>query len=879
MSNHLNKSGWLSAILLAAAVVPSSLSAETFDFTRFIKNNSFESDFESWTRTDMQVQSNTSFPLKEGRNYIEKWVSTSNTSGVGSCSVIQDLTDLVPGTYTLTVAAQNIRQDSDAPQTGAAIFVGGRQTTVTAPADYTVVFSIGNLGNAKIGFRATNASGNYIAVDNFRLHLTQLASNLDPYIEKISTRVDELLAQKLEAKTAETLRTNIAKVKEAHAASDTTTFVNSTLTLIDAIETAQSSATAYASLKTAIDKLDAAYTKTTKQADAADNLALLEQAKTVYENAAYSVAQIEALLTRMNKVIDHLTEIIDAFSKLQTSLTIVEREYATIVGKPGSEDVKAVIDEARKMIDEGTASAEEALAMKARVDNAMLLYKVATTTGKAPTVKTNTNIVRGATFALGRSTVTPVPGVTNIEVGFCWSTNPNPTIADNRTTKSYTHNGTIFHITDLEPSTIYYVRAYAITREYAVGYGDVVKVVTIPRGTATWSYNPNDGDDATNNRIRNATESALYYINTCTSLSNWHTTVNYSPGTPTADCSYGGWIRVGSNTSYQRTGTLLHEINHGVGVGQTVQWYGPNSPWRAEGTRGAWLGERANNVVRFFENNPSSTLNGDNTHMWPYGVNGAHEDTGEELLYMANALIDQGLFEDGLPPVANEFHKPCYFFPSEDGVKYYLRIEDANVNKTESYIVEDELHKVQYKAMSLSEALNDDNAAWYITFDPVSCYYRFQNVASGQYLVTNRQMTSAAQTSATPSETLNPDFQLTGSIAKAKLGNDLRTTYWISSSYTSSTPLSLAYSLNTKKMSYAAFTTAANGPRQRWHIFSADELAETAIDDIQADSQEAAKKNPDVYDLSGRLVRANAADLDGLAPGFYIVGSEKVFVK
>ena len=47
-------------------------------------------------------------------------------------------------------------------------------------------------------------------------------------------------------------------------------------------------------------------------------------------------------------------------------------------------------------------------------------------------------------------------------------------------------------------------------------------------------------------------------------------------GGGTADCSYGGWMRVSQTTSYQQTGTMLHEPNHGVGVGTTSQWY--NNP-------------------------------------------------------------------------------------------------------------------------------------------------------------------------------------------------------------------------------------------------------------------------------------------------------------
>ena len=56
--------------------------------------------------------------------------------------------------------------------------------------------------------------------------------------------------------------------------------------------------------------------------------------------------------------------------------------------------------------------------------------------------------------------------------GVCWSTSPNPTLADNHTndgtgTGSFTSN-----LTDLTPDTRYYVRAYA-TNSVNTGYGDV----------------------------------------------------------------------------------------------------------------------------------------------------------------------------------------------------------------------------------------------------------------------------------------------------------------------------------------------------------------------------------------------------------------------
>ena len=190
----------------------------------------------------------------------------------------------------------------------------------------------------------------------------------------------------------------------------------------------------------------------------------------------------------------------------------------------------------------------------------------------------------------------------------------------------------------LEPSTIYYVRAYAVSKEYAVGYGDVVKVITLPAGKVRWSYDYG-ADDAANARIAAAVEDAVNYMNTYTSINGLHANVHYGSGTPTADCSYGGWMRVGPNASYQRTGTILHELGHAIGVGTHGVWYNSDSPMRAGSGRGDWLGDRATAVLRFLDNSTTAVMTGDGTHMWPYGVNGAHEDNGQPILYICNTLI------------------------------------------------------------------------------------------------------------------------------------------------------------------------------------------------------------------------------------------------
>ena len=61
-------------------------------------------------------------------------------------------------------------------------------------------------------------------------------------------------------------------------------------------------------------------------------------------------------------------------------------------------------------------------------------------------VTTHEYIARGSTVMLGRSTVS---GSNIQEQGFCWSTSPEPTIDDNRSTKYHSHNGRIYVMENL----------------------------------------------------------------------------------------------------------------------------------------------------------------------------------------------------------------------------------------------------------------------------------------------------------------------------------------------------------------------------------------------------------------------------------------------
>lgn len=136
---------------------PQPIFAQTDVTETYLKNPSFENQFTDWENSGMQSQTNTSFQLKEGDTYVERW--TGQGGQVADCHVSQTLTTLKNGVYKLTAAAQNIQQNNPATQSGAYVFAGNAQVAVGAANDYSLEFTVIE-GQATIGFKAENATGN-----------------------------------------------------------------------------------------------------------------------------------------------------------------------------------------------------------------------------------------------------------------------------------------------------------------------------------------------------------------------------------------------------------------------------------------------------------------------------------------------------------------------------------------------------------------------------------------------------------------------------------------------------------------------------------------------------------------------------------------------
>lgn len=679
-------------LALMAVMMSATAQDEPVDMTSLIANPSFEKGFDDWTQSGMQTQSNTSFTKKAGNTYVEKWVAKG--SRVGNASVTQKLS-LPMGRYRLTAAAQNLNQNSTTQKcTGAYIFAEKEQETVYTPDDYSVEFSTVS-GEVEVGFTAVNASGNWLAVDNFRLYKI---GEVDA--EVVSAEVQRLIAE------AEALQQSM---------------------MSNGCATALDEALAAAKALTAESTADAIH-------------AAIKALAVAIDDAAASVA---------------------AYAALQAAIDAAEAAYDS--SKEGAGDFQAEIDAAKALVQNGDATADELAAEIEALKTAELLFLVANGSGTVPTVTTNTNFyIPAAHGALLRATFS---GSNFRERGFCWSTEPEPTIADHRSTFYYSQKGLLFHIKDMEPATAYYVRPYAITGTYAVGYGQPMKIVTLPKGSCVGTWDEGAPDAAANTRCRNAIQETMDYLNEWTAIKGFTLSGHYGAQTPTADCSYGGWMRIGPNAGNQAIGTVIHETGHGVGVGTHWRWYNC-ADTRENTTWGKWLGAWANQTLRFLEGTTSTDvfMTGDAVHGWgstatgssqtisyDWFVNGSDKDKHTAIQYIGGCALLYALYIDGLCPTTGYPNGvPGYTFNFDDNKRYYIKSESEEGGLNDGFIYQRRSSLRWNKfTMAQLDALND-SAAWYPEYIAASGYYRFRNASTGTYIThssSNPSLTSNASSS------------------------------------------------------------------------------------------------------------------------------------
>ena len=144
------------------------VNAQTDVTSTYLLNPSFESatavstTIESWTNAGniMQSQNNTSFTLKEGTWYAEKWQSSGNLTGI---KLSQQVATIPNGWYLLKAAAFTNQNAG-----GAYVYANSDSTEVFATSDYSVLVNV-TTGTLEVGFKVKKSS-NWVACDNFRLY-------------------------------------------------------------------------------------------------------------------------------------------------------------------------------------------------------------------------------------------------------------------------------------------------------------------------------------------------------------------------------------------------------------------------------------------------------------------------------------------------------------------------------------------------------------------------------------------------------------------------------------------------------------------------------------------------------------------------------------
>lgn len=422
----------------------------------------------------------------------------------------------------------------------------------------------------------------------------------------------------------------------------------------------------------------------------------------------------------------------------------------------------------------------------------------------AAVVTTYPFVASGITIALIRATFT-MNGATTSERGVCWSSeHKEPTILDDCTTEYFNNKGFIYRLEGLSPAKGYWARPYVITGDGKVSYGETIKFYTERRGNTNYVYDyqaqvESASQIAWDYNINSGIAETVWMYNQLAFLSGLYLNVHYvrgaGAGSGTADCSYGGWMRVSQATAYQQTGTMLHETNHGVGVGTTSEWYN-NSNLRENTTWGRWLGPCATKMVRFLENNDAAFLTGDGTHMWAttsdgssltygYGINGTQEDSynpSNQLLYFGNILVTHSLHHDGLISTSGAGITSSYTFMQDDEEVYYIKPEGADYGFGDRFIgyrtsqrgsrITRTFGSVQ---RNFSDIEDDPYFQWHITYLPNFAMYVLQNVGSGAYI--RLSGTSVSVSTSTPDE--NNRFMLLPAREDITYGELKTTGYWI----------------------------------------------------------------------------------------------------
>ena len=274
----------------ALATAAKSQTTAGADMTLAISNPSFENGFSGWTYAGMATQGNTSFALKAGNTYVEKWLPN------GTFSVKQELTLLQSGVYRLsagTLARYVTSAKVFAGDVDKAVAIDGVASTTN------VEFACDANATVTIGFEGvgTGTNDSWLCVDNFQLtyvgalpELTAVEGNMNKEVADAQTTAINTYNSN---KTVANYNTAVAAINAAQASKDAYAVAATAIADAKAIKEAHNFApeAAVTAFESAIAAIETAYKEgTLTDADANGAAATLGTSVTGHHGGANSAA-------------------------------------------------------------------------------------------------------------------------------------------------------------------------------------------------------------------------------------------------------------------------------------------------------------------------------------------------------------------------------------------------------------------------------------------------------------------------------------------------------------------------------------------------------------------------------------------------------------